>query len=88
MTNPPYMKFHLPQIAKILNHPRVYSFLHIPVQSGNNEVLKNMNREYTLEDFEIVCDYLLENVPGITIATDIICGFPGGNIFSLNNFRN
>lgn len=78
MTNPPYMKFHMPQIAKILRHPRVYSFLHIPVQAGNNEVLKNMNREYSVEEFEYVCDYLLEHVPGISIATDIICGFPGG----------
>jgi threonylcarbamoyladenosine tRNA methylthiotransferase CDKAL1 len=36
-----------------------------------------MNREYTREEFETVCDYLIQHVPGITIATDIICGFPG-----------
>ena len=36
-----------------------------------------MKREYTREEFEQVCDYLLEHVPDITIATDIICGFPG-----------
>ena len=36
-----------------------------------------MNREYTVEEFELVCDYLIKNVPNITIATDIICGFPG-----------
>jgi len=36
-----------------------------------------MNREYTVEDFEKVCDYLLKYVPDMTIATDIICGFPG-----------
>ncbi len=79
MTNPPYMLDHLPTIAKFLNHPRVFSFIHIPVQSGSDVVLERMNREYTVADFEKVCDYLLENVPNLTIATDIICGFPGGS---------
>ena len=37
-----------------------------------------MNREYTVEEFETVCDYLIKHVPDITIATDIICGFPEG----------
>jgi threonylcarbamoyladenosine tRNA methylthiotransferase CDKAL1 len=35
-----------------------------------------MNREYLIEEFHEVCDSLLENVPEITLATDIICGFP------------
>ncbi len=38
-----------------------------------------MNREYTVEEFEQVCDYLIAHVPNITISTDIICGFPEGN---------
>ena len=36
-----------------------------------------MNREYHVEEFEKVCDYMMKNVPGMTLATDIICGFPG-----------
>lgn len=51
--------------------------MHIPVQAGSNKVLEDMNREYTVEEFEQVCDFLIKNVPKITIATDIICGFPG-----------
>ncbi len=47
MTNPPYILEHLPAMAAILAHPRVFSFLHIPVQSGNDTVLTKMNREYT-----------------------------------------
>jgi len=35
-----------------------------------------MNREYTVEEFMYLCDYLVKNVKDITIATDIICGFP------------
>ncbi|XP_071796790.1 threonylcarbamoyladenosine tRNA methylthiotransferase-like isoform X2 [Asterias amurensis] len=76
MTNPPYILEHLEEMSKILNHPRVYSFLHVPVQSGSDNVLLDMRREYSVADFRRVVDFLRERVPGITIATDIICGFP------------
>jgi threonylcarbamoyladenosine tRNA methylthiotransferase CDKAL1 len=76
MTNPPYILEHLSDIAEILNDDRVYAFLHVPVQAGSNRVLLAMNREYTAEDFRLVADTLLAKVPGMTIATDIICGFP------------
>ncbi|CAH0398925.1 unnamed protein product [Chilo suppressalis] len=76
MTNPPYILEHLPDVAEIMRHPRVYKFLHVPVQSGSDQVLADMKREYSRKEFEHVVDYLRENVPGITIATDIICGFP------------
>ncbi|XP_032506051.1 threonylcarbamoyladenosine tRNA methylthiotransferase isoform X1 [Phocoena sinus] len=77
MTNPPYILEHLEEMAKILNHPRVYAFLHIPVQSASDTVLMEMKREYCVADFKRVVDFLKDKVPGITIATDIICGFPG-----------
>ncbi|XP_024943886.1 threonylcarbamoyladenosine tRNA methylthiotransferase isoform X2 [Cephus cinctus] len=76
MTNPPYILEHLEEMSKILDHPRVYSFLHVPVQSGSDQVLADMKREYTRADFEKVVDFLQKRVPGLTIATDIICGFP------------
>jgi len=76
MTNPPYILEHLEAISEILKHPKVFSFLHIPVQSGSNKVLDAMNREYTVEEFRKVADHLLANVPDVTVATDIICGFP------------
>jgi len=76
MTNPPYILEHLEAIAEILNHPRVYGFLHVPVQAASDAVLSDMKREYCLADFENVVDFLRERVPGISIATDIICGFP------------
>ena len=66
----------LESIAKFLNHDNVFSYLHIPVQSGSNKVLKDMNREYTIEEFEDVVNYMYKNVKNITIQTDIICGFP------------
>ncbi|XP_002969909.2 threonylcarbamoyladenosine tRNA methylthiotransferase [Selaginella moellendorffii] len=77
MTNPPYILQHLKEIAEILRHPCVYSFLHVPVQSGSDSVLEAMKREYTVAEFKQVADTLIELVPDIHIATDIICGFPG-----------
>ncbi|XP_028836286.1 threonylcarbamoyladenosine tRNA methylthiotransferase [Denticeps clupeoides] len=77
MTNPPYILEHLEEMAKILSHPRVYAFLHVPVQTASDSVLMDMKREYCVADFKHVVDFLKEQVPGITIATDIICGFPG-----------
>ncbi|XP_026388419.1 threonylcarbamoyladenosine tRNA methylthiotransferase-like [Papaver somniferum] len=77
MTNPPFILEHLKEIAAVLSHPCVYSFLHVPVQSGSDPVLTAMHREYTVSEFKKVVDTLLELVPGMHIATDIICGFPG-----------
>ncbi len=82
MTNPPYMLQHLDAIARALNHPSVFSFLHVPVQSGSDRILGDdprhgMNREYTCADFRKVARHLLRAVPGLTLATDVICGFPG-----------
>ena len=76
MTNPPFILEHLQAMGDIMNHPRVYTFLHVPVQCGSNKVLDKMIREYTVEEFQEVCDYLTDNVPNMTLATDIICGFP------------
>lgn len=47
-------------MAAILSHPRVYSFLHIPVQSGSDKVLEDMRREYTSADFRQLVDFLRE----------------------------
>ncbi|VVU94509.1 Uncharacterized protein family UPF0004 [seawater metagenome] len=76
MTNPPHILEQLDAISDFLNHPNVYSYLHIPVQSGSSKVLKEMNREYNIEEFCDVVDHMYENVPNITIQTDIIVGFP------------
>ena len=51
--------------------------LHLPVQSGNNDVLRRMNRKYTREEYLEKIRKLKEKVPGISITTDIIVAFPG-----------
>jgi len=76
MTNPPYMLAHIDAVAKVLQRPNVFEFLHIPVQSGSDSVLRAMVREYTSGDFRHLVDGLRAKVPGLLVATDIICGFP------------
>ena len=82
MCNPNFMLEYLDKIIGILKNDlkkenRFFKFLHIPVQSGNNDILKAMNRKYNIEDYYEIIDKLKKAIPEITIATDIICGFPG-----------
>ena len=50
--------------------------LHLPVQSGSNEVLARMNRSYTVEDYLSLIRYAKEKIPDLTFSSDIIVGFP------------
>lgn len=58
-------------MCKILRHPRVYAFLHVPVQAGSTRVLDAMKREYSVDDFRTLVDILRRQVPDIQIATDV-----------------
>ncbi len=57
--------------------PKIDKYLHIAVQSGNNDVLKRMNRRHTIEDFKNLIKSIKKRVPEMTFGTDIIVGFPG-----------
>lgn len=57
--------------------PQVCHHLHLPVQSGSNEMLRNMKRTYTREWYIDTIARLKDTIPDITISTDIIVGFPG-----------
>ncbi|MCF7830803.1 tRNA (N6-isopentenyl adenosine(37)-C2)-methylthiotransferase MiaB [Candidatus Gracilibacteria bacterium] len=52
-------------------------YVHLPVQHGSNRVLKKMNRNYTIEEYEKKIEQIRKKIPGCAIATDIIVGFPG-----------
>ncbi len=56
---------------------RVYKFVHIPVQSGSDEVLRRMGRRYTVDDYRGLVRRFREEIPLLSVSTDIICGFPG-----------
>jgi MiaB-like tRNA modifying enzyme len=77
MINPNHALEFLDELIKVLKHQNMFKFIHLPVQSGSNEVLKLMKRKYQVEDFVKIVKKLRKEIPMITIATDIICGFPG-----------
>jgi len=56
---------------------KVFKFVHLPVQSGDDIILERMRRFYTVADFKKIVDAFRGAFPKITIATDVICGFPG-----------
>ncbi len=57
--------------------PKVMPHFEVPIQAGDNEVLENMKRGYTQEDYRKLIAQIRDEVPGCSIATDIIVGFPG-----------
>jgi MiaB-like tRNA modifying enzyme len=77
MINPQFLINNLNHIIEILEFGKIYQFLHIPIQSASDLVLKRMKRPYTLSDIIGKIAILRETLPYLTISTDIICGFPG-----------
>ena len=57
--------------------PELISYVHLPVQSGSNEILKLMRRRHTREDYFEIIDKLRSARPGISLSSDFIVGFPG-----------
>lgn len=64
-------------IETIRDLPKICEHVHLPVQSGSDRVLKEMNRGYTFQDYREKIDMLRGSVPGASVTTDIIVGFPG-----------
>jgi len=64
-------------LIALIGDERVCNHLHIPLQSGNDRVLKMMNRPYNSREYLDSIQRILERVPDISLGTDIIAGFPG-----------
>lgn len=77
MMNPKHALKYYKRLAELLNDSKLFNFVHLPLQSGSDEVLESMNRGYTCEEFEKVHNYLKKKVPNLIVATDVILGFPG-----------
>jgi len=76
MMNPNHVAKIIDELIETYRDERVFKFVHIPVQSGNNEILLRMNRNYKAEDFIEIVEKFRKNFPAMTLSTDIICGFP------------
>ena len=64
-------------LVETLKLPKISNYIHIAVQSGNNDILKAMNRRHTVEEFVDLIRRIRKVKPGVEIGTDIIVGFPG-----------
>jgi len=67
----------LDDLIEAYKDDKIFKFLHLPVQSGDDEVLRLMNRFYTVDDFKNIIYTFRKEIPKITVATDVISGFPG-----------
>jgi tRNA-2-methylthio-N6-dimethylallyladenosine synthase len=64
-------------LIDVLKLPKISNYIHIAVQSGNNDVLKAMNRRHTSEEFVDLIEIIRKIRPDVEIGTDLIVGFPG-----------
>jgi len=77
MMNPSSLLPQVTGIYSLFSLPKIYTFLHLPVQSGDNEILTVMKRRYTVEDFLSLVKTYKNTYQDGTLSTDIIVGFPG-----------
>jgi MiaB/RimO family radical SAM methylthiotransferase len=77
MANPNHVKENLDGLVELFKSDKMFKFLHIPVQSGNDEILRLMKRKYTVSEFRILVERFRKEIPDMSFSTDIICGFPG-----------
>ena len=75
MMNPFSILPILPELVDAFDHPKIYKFLHLPIQSASENVLKTMNRHYTMADVDMIISEFRHKFPDLTLFTDIIVGF-------------
>ncbi|PIU46348.1 tRNA (N6-isopentenyl adenosine(37)-C2)-methylthiotransferase MiaB [bacterium (Candidatus Gribaldobacteria) CG07_land_8_20_14_0_80_33_18] len=76
-TSPHPSDFSNELIETMAKCEKVTPYLNLPVQSGDNKVLKRMSRPYTVEQYKNLVKKIREKIPGICLSTDVIVGFPG-----------
>ncbi len=76
MMNADYALQFLPEIKEMFKLPKVYSFIHLPLQSGSDNVLTKMKRKYSVKEYLFLIEEL-RKIKNLTISTDVITGLPG-----------
>lgn len=74
-SHPSYMDDRI--IQAVADLPKVCEHINLPVQAGNDEVLQNMRRPYTRDAYRELVGRIRDTIPGVSMSTDIIVGFPG-----------
>lgn len=71
------LEITVPLLTLMKQRTNIQPHLHIPLQSGHNDILKQMNRRYSVDQFREVIDLCHDNLPNLSIGIDILAGFPG-----------
>ena len=77
MMNPNNVLPIMNQLIEVYKSNKIYKFLHLPLQSASDKILKSMNRNYTSNDFLKIIKKFKSNFQDLSISTDVIVGFPG-----------
>ena len=76
MMHPKNILNNVDEIIDAIKHPKVYNFIHLPVQSGSDKVLSEMRRGHTVGQYLEIVSKFKNEIPDLTLATDIIVGYP------------
>ena len=76
MMHPRHLPKFLDQLIEVYKNPKIIKFLHVPIQSGSDKVLKEMNRQGTVAEYKAIVGRFRKEIPEIHISTDIIVGYP------------
>ncbi len=77
MMNPDTAATKLDELKTVMESDKIYKFIHLPLQSGSDQILQSMNRRYTVEEWISIVKELRIKFPYLTLSTDMIVGFPG-----------
>ena len=77
MMNPDTLMKIIDDFIEVFKEAHIFKYVHLPLQSGSDRVLKIMRRRYRYDDFKTLVKELKRKIPGVSIATDIIVGHPG-----------
>jgi len=77
MMNPDAALRILDELLDAYEDPKIYKFIHLPVQTGDDELLKAMGRRYTVQDFLTIVEAFRRRFPELSLATDVMVGLPG-----------
>ena len=76
MMHPKNILNDVDEIIDAIKHPKVYNFIHLPVQSGSDKVLSEMRRGHTIDQYLDIISKFKREIPDLTLAVDIIVGYP------------
>ncbi len=76
MMHPKNIENDLESIITAFKNDKVYKFLHLPLQCGSNQILADMNREHSVEEYLEIVNHFKTEIPELSLATDIIVGYP------------